>query len=236
MWQIDKQFTKDVFTFVRIKYSSSGYGSRGSGVWHVDYPDAELNLSYRLQQLTSMKVNPEGRVLELTDRELFQYPFIYIVEPGELLFSEEEVKNLRRYLLSGGFLMVDDFWGEAQWRNLHQQMKRVFPEREPEELELEHPVFNCVFPIKEKPQIPNVGLGIASQWNGGVTWELYDAKEPHYRAIFDDKRRMMVIICHNTDLGDGWEREGENEYYFREFSEKKAYPLGINIIFYAMTH
>lgn len=240
LWEIDKQFTKDVFTFVRIKYTSvnqhreySGWGGR---YWSVDYPDAELNLSYRLQQLTSMKVNPDGKLLELTDKELFQYPFIYIVEPGALLFSEEEVKNLRRYLLSGGFLMVDDFWGEAEWRNLYEQMKRVFPEREPEELDLDHPIFNCVFPIKEKPQIPNIHTGTISQWNGGVTWERYDAKEPHYRAIFDDKRRMMVIICHNTDLGDGWEREGENEYYFREFSEKKAYPLGINIIFYAMTH
>jgi hypothetical protein len=240
MWEIDKQFTKDVFTFVRVKYSSGNYYGNYSGWggrdWRVDYPDAELNLSYRLQQLTSMKVNPEGKVLELTDRELFHYPFIYIVEPGALLFSDEEVKNLRRYLLSGGFLMVDDFWGEAEWRNLYQQMKRVFPEREPEDLELDHPIFNCVFKLNEKPQIPNVGLGTASQWNGGVTWERYDARDPHYRAIFDDKRRMMVMICHNTDLGDGWEREGENEYYFREFSEKRAYPLGINIIFYAMTH
>src|SRR6185503_62196 len=163
MWEIDKKFKKDVFTFVRIKYESSGYyGWGGAGVWYVDFPDAELNLSYRLQQLTSLKVNPEGKVLELTDKELFDYPFIYIVEPGELQFREEEVKNLRRYLLSGGFLMVDDFWGEAQYRNLYQQMKRVFPEREPEELQLDHPIFNCVFPIKEKPQIPNVGLGTAS--------------------------------------------------------------------------
>jgi hypothetical protein len=236
MWEIDKKFKKDVFTFVRIKYESSGYyGWGGAGVWYVDYPDAELNLSYRLQQLTSLKVNPEGRVLELTDRELFDYPFIYIVEPGELHFKEEEVKNLRRYLLSGGFLMVDDFWGEAQWRNLYQQMKRVFPEREPQELDISHPIFNCVFPLKEKPQIPNVGRGTMSQYDG-ITWETHDSKDPHYKAFFDDKGRMMVMICHNTDLGDGWEREGENEYYFKEFSEKKAYPLGINIIFYAMTH
>ena len=236
VWEVDKQFSKDVFTFVRIKYESSGYyGWGGAGVWYVDYPDAELNLSYRLQQLTSMKVNPEGKVIELTDKELFDYPFIYIVEPGELLFRDEEVTNLRRYLLSGGFLMVDDFWGEAQWRNLYQQMKRVFPEREPQELDISHPIFNCVFKLNEKPQVPNVGTGTRSQGDG-VTWETYDSKEPHYRAIFDDKGRMMVMICHNTDLGDGWEREGENEYYFREFSEKKAYPLGINIIFYAMTH
>jgi hypothetical protein len=151
------------------------------------------------------------------------------------MFQEEEVKNLRRYLLNGGFLMVDDFWGEDEWDNFYREIKRVFPEREPEELPLSHPVFNCVLPLNEKPQIPNVGLGIGSEWHH-ITWERPDAKEVHIKGIFDDKGRMMVIICHNTDLGDGWEREGENEYYFREFSEKRAYPLGINIIFYAMTH
>lgn len=236
MWEIDRRFTKDVFTFVRIKYSTAGsYGGWGGRVWWIDYPDAELNLSYRLQQLTSLKVDPQGKVLELTDPDLFRYPFIYIVEPGDMSLNDDEVKNLRRYLSSGGFLMVDDFWGEAQWRNLYEQMKKVFPEREPEELDLGHPIFNCVFPLKEKPQVPNVQRGTYSQYDQ-ITWETYDSKEPHYRGIFDDKRRMMVVICHNTDLGDGWEREGENEYYFREFSEKKAYPLGINIIFYAMTH
>ena len=131
--------------------------------------------------------------------------------------------------------MVDDFWGEEQWQNMYRQLKRVLPEREPEELPLEHPIFHCVFDLKERPQIPNVGRGTWSQYDG-VTWETPDSKEVHYKGIFDEKGRVMVIICHNTDLGDGWEREGENEYYFREFSEKKAYPLGINIIFYAMTH
>jgi hypothetical protein len=195
-----------------------------------------LNFSYRLQQLTSLKVDPEGKIVRLTDPELFDCPFIYIVEPGRLEFSDEEVKALRRYLLSGGFLMVDDFWGEYEWDNLHEQIKRVFPDREPQELPLEHPIFHCVFDLKEKPQVPNFELGESSQWNGGVTWERPDARTPHYRAILDDKERIMVMICHNTDNGDGWEREGEYEYYFREFSEKKAYPLGINIVFYAMTH
>jgi hypothetical protein len=235
-WPIEPEFGKDIFTFARIRYSSSGYsGWGGSGVWRVDYPDAELNLSYRLQQLTSLKVHPDGKVLRLTDPELFEYPFIYIVEPGDLYFDEDEVAALRRYLLNGGFLMVDDFWGERQWHSFAAQLRRVFPDREPEELPLEHPIFHCVFDLKEKPQIPNMMRGTYSQLDG-VTWELPDAREPHYRALFDDKGRMMVIICHNTDLGDGWEREGYNEYYFREFSEKKAYPLGINIIFYAMTH
>ncbi len=230
-WKVDPAFADDVFTFVRIRYNSS----RGYGRWATDYPDSDLNLSYRLQQLTSLKVDPNGKVLELTDEELFDYPFIYIVEPGDLHFTEEEVVALRTYLERGGFLMVDDFWGEAEWDNFYREMKRVFPQREPVELPLEHPVFHCVYDLNMRPQIPSIGV---AQWgrHEGITWEREDAREVHYKAYFDDQGRMMAIVCHNTDLGDGWEREGEDEWYFREFSEKKAYPLGINIVFYAMTH
>jgi hypothetical protein len=235
-WSNEPGFEKDTFVFTRIEYNS-GYGRGwGRGGWATDYRDADLNFSFRLQQLTSLKVDPEGKFLRLTDPDLFNHPFIYIVEPGRMELDQDEVKALRRYLLSGGFLMVDDFWGEAEYENLYDQMKQVFPDREPRELDLTHQIFHCVFDLKEKPQIPNYELGESSQWNGGITWERPDARTPHYRAIFDDKDRMMVIICHNTDNGDGWEREGVYEYYFREFSEKKAYPLGINIVFYAMTH
>ena len=238
-WKNAEAFKKDVFTFVRIKYTASG--GHTFDRWAIDAPDSDLNFSYRLQQMTSMKVDPDGKFLELTDKELFDYPFIYIVEPGRLMFKDEEVTILRNYLLNGGFLMVDDFWGKSEWANFYREIKRVFPEDkyEPQELPLEHSIFHCVFDLKEKPQIPNVNLGTASQYPGpyfGMTWERPDAKEVHYKEIKDDKGRMMVIICHNTDLGDGWEQEGANEYYFHEFSEKKAYPLGINIIFYAMTH
>ncbi len=230
-WEVDPEFKDDVFTFVRIRYNSYRSWSR----WETDWPDAELNFSYRLQQLTSLKVDPNGRVLELTDPDLFHYPFIYIVEPGELEFSPDEVTALRRYLLNGGFLMVDDFWGEAEWSNFYYEIKKVFPDREPTELPLEHPIFHCVYDLREKPQVPSINQALAGR-SQGITWERPDAKEVHYKGIFDDKGRMMVVICHNTDNGDGWEREGEDPWYFTEFSEKKAYPLGINIIFYAMTH
>ena len=240
-WEINEHFKNDVFTFVRIKYASEGGGGyRRRGGWATDFPDSDLNLSFRLQQMTSLKVDPDPKILEITDSELFNYPWIYIVEPGNLRFTEEEVPILRRYLLSGGFLMVDDFWGQAEWRNFHGEIKRVFPERErePVDLEMDHAIFHCVFDLKEtknKLQVPNIYQGVQSQYSG-VTWERSDAQEVHFRAIYDDKGRMMVMICHNTDNGDGWEREAESEYYFREFSEKKAYPLGINIVFYAMTH
>jgi hypothetical protein len=245
-WKPDEEFSHDVFTFVRIRYSSGyggydgygrGYGRRGyrRGRWATDYPDSDLNFSFRLQQLTSMEVDPDGVVLELTDPKLFDYPFIYIVEPGRLVFSQEEVDTLRRYLLNGGFLMVDDFWGEDEWYNFYYEIKRVFPDRELVELELDHPIFHAVFDLKERPQIPSINHALGGR-SYDITWEREDAREVHYKAIYDDKGRMMAIICHNTDLGDGWEREGENEWYFHEFSEKKAYPLGINIVFYAMTH
>ncbi|MFH1918988.1 MAG: DUF4159 domain-containing protein [Planctomycetota bacterium] len=239
-WQNDPEFENDVFTFVRILYTS--YGGRGDyggprhgGGWRTDWPASDLNFSFRLQQLTSLKVDPEPRYMPLADPELFDYPFIYIVEPGALVFSDEEVEILRRYLANGGFLMVDDFWGEEEWYNFYTEIRRVFPDREPQELPLEHPIFHCVYDLKKKPQIPSIGHAQGGR-HSGRTWERPDAETPHYKAIFDDNGRMMVIICHNTDLGDGWEREGEDPWYFHEFSEKYAYPLGINIVMYAMTH
>jgi hypothetical protein len=229
-WEKDEHFQKDVFTFVRIRYGSGYYG--GGGGWATDFPDSDLNFPFRLQQLTSMRVNPDYKVLELTDPELFDYPFIYLIEPGRMLLTDDEVRCLRRYLLNGGFLMVDDFWGEDQWDNLANEMRRVFPDRQPQELPLEHPIFHCVYDLKEKPQVPSIHAWLRS----GQSYERWDAQTPHYKALFDDHGRMMAIICHNTDLGDGWEREGENVDYFREYSEKKAYPMGINIVVYAMTH
>jgi len=234
-WKNDPEFDRDVFTFVRVRYNSYYGGWRGGGGWATDWPASDLNLSFRLQQLTSLKVDPEPRHLTLTDPELFDYPFIYLIEPGALVFEEAEVEALRRYLRNGGFLMVDDFWGEDEWANFYREIRRVFPDREPQELPLEHPIFHCVYDLKIKPQVPSINQALGGRYEGR-TWERYDAQTPHYRGIFDDNGRMMVIICHNTDLGDGWEREGEDPWYFREFAEKYSYPLGINIITYAMTH
>ena len=228
-WQNDEQFKSDVFTFVRIRYNS--YGDYRGGKWSTDWPDSDLNFSYRLQQLTALEVDPNGKILELTDEELFDYPWVYLIEPGRMWLSDDEVLALRRYCLNGGFMMVDDFWGEDEWDTFYENLKRVFPDREPVELPLEHEIFHCVYDLKKKPQVPSIHA-----WYSGRTSERWDATEAHYKGVFDDEGRMMIIICHNTDLGDGWEREGMDATYFKEFSEKWSYPLGINIVTYAMTH
>lgn len=239
-WENPKAFKHDVFTFARIIYDFNGFGRRGT--WDTDYEgygQAELNLGYRLRQMTSLQVDDRtiGKALRLTDPDLQDYPFIYIVEAGSLYLSDEEATALRKHLLNGGFLMIDDFWGEADWRNMTGELKKAFPDKEWVDLPADHPIFNGVFKLdKDKLQTPNVGLGTESEWNGGITWEREDAKEVHFRALYDDKGRIIALACHNTDNGDGWEREGDNIYFFREFSEKKNYPLAINILFYTMTH
>jgi hypothetical protein len=202
-----------------------------------------------------MKVDPDARVLRLTDPTVFDYPWIYMVEPGGLELKEEEIPVLRKYLLNGGVLMADDFWGQKQWDNFERNIKRVLPEREFVELPMSNALFHCVFDLKgpkNKLQTPNIAQGIRSlnpgDWDYGVTWERYHddydnydeqgraAHDMHVRAIYDDHGHIMVIATHNCDNGDSWEREGEDDGFFHEFSEKRGFPLGINIIFYLMTH
>jgi hypothetical protein len=246
-WTNAPGFEKDVFTFVRIIRDRDPYGSRSAGNWITDFPDSDLNFSFRLQQMTSIKTDPNGRTIRLTDPDLFNYPWIYMVEPGALLLRDEEVPLLRKYFLNGGVLMADDFWGEWQWEGFASQIKRALPEREFVELPMDHPIFHCVFDIKgpkNKLQTPSIHVA-TRRHSTDFTWEDFhadqngnqeDCSEMHVRAIFDDKGRIMVVATHNCDNGDSWEREGEDDWFFHEFSEKRGYPLGINIIFYLMTH
>jgi hypothetical protein len=269
-WTNPPGFERDVFTFTRVIYKqNTSQGSRptpGPLRWVNDYPDSDLDLSFRLQQITSMKVDPDGRVLKLTDPTqffvnlsssrpdyrqvklsdlaVFDYPFIYVVKPGGMELRNEEVPVLRQYLLNGGVLMADDFWGDSQWNVFEAQIKRALPERRWQELPLNHPIFHCVFPLNV-PDIDKVQVPSIHRWERGQDTGFYGGwaafrgdgdPHMHLRTWLDDKGRIMVIATHNSDNGDGWEREGENPEYFRLFSETRAYPLGINIVFYVMTH
>jgi hypothetical protein len=237
-WTIAPAFKTDVFTFARLKHDFGGgfgYGFRAS--WAEDYPLADNMLSFRLQQITSVQVNPEPQVIDIAKDDLMLYPFVYLAGVENIRFGETEATILRNYLLNGGFVMVDNFWGDAAWSNFAQQIKRVLPNRAPVELPITHPIFHCVYDFKTKPQMPTAGVyrrfGIFYDPNRDYETMTH---EPHYFAISDDKGRIMMLICHNNHFGDGWEHEGDDPVYFHTISEGMAYPMFINILFYAMAH
>jgi hypothetical protein len=249
-WTNSPGFEHDVFTFARVIFQSdSAYGPRqGFGRrlgWWVDYPDADLNFSYRLQQLTSMRTDPDARVLKLTDPAVSDYPLLYMEHAGYMRLSDEEIAVLRKYLACGGAIFVNDFWSAQEWDGFAGQIKRVLPDSSWTDLNTDHPVFHCVFDLRgtmHRLRVPTMQF-----WN-----EQFDANDPrspphrvfrgegseemHVRAVTDAAGRIMILAIHNSDVSDGWEREGENDFYFNRYSEKVAYPLGINIVFYLMTH
>ncbi|MCB1120462.1 MAG: DUF4159 domain-containing protein, partial [Verrucomicrobiae bacterium] len=234
-WEIDPQFKDDVFTFVRIEYDS--YGSFGWwSRWDNDFPDGDWNFSFRLHQMTSLQVEPESKVFRLTDPELVNYPFVYMAGVGKIILSEEEQTAFRKYLLNGGFVMMDDFWAVESIANVKMEMSKVLPDIEPVELTIDHPIFHNVFDLKKLPQVVDIRT-----WREGDMFEHRHGysggdEAPHFWAYHDSNGRMIALLCHNNDLGDGWEREGENHEYFLRFSEKMSYPMGINVITYALTH
>lgn len=207
------------FTFVRIQYS--GPDNRTRGGWLTDYPDADRAFSREFERLTGVATNSEGLTLRLTDLALLAYPFIYIVEAGQMALSDDEAASLRNYLLGGGFLMVDDFWGEYEWEIFSAQFRLAFPDRALTPLSVDHEIFRSFYEITEKPQAPG---------RGGAR-----AGEPQLWGISDDDGRLMAIICHNYDFGDAWEHI-DDPWYPREFSMGQAIPMGINIVVYALSN
>ncbi len=235
---LDPAFTNDVFTFARLKFSADLGARYGGGrLWDDDAPDAELNLIFRLYQVTSLKVRPGMNFVDITVADLPDYPFVYLAAGGRLVLNEDEASALRNHLLNGGFLMVDDFWGDDQWHHFYSQIKKVFPDREPVELTLDHPIFHNVYPFTKEPQIPSAGSAARYNLSYDPEWT-YEEKnhDPHYYAIYDDKQRIMVLACHNNHFGDGWEHEGDDIDYFKTYSMGMAYPMFLNIITYAMEH
>ena len=227
------------FTFCRIMFRQNPYGD-GNG-WSVDYPRADINFPYRLSELTSTNVSKDVRgdpnhvVLRLTDPELYQCPFIMMTEVGGAYFDEEEAARLRDYLQKGGFLWADDFWGEHAWRAWEGEIRKSLPAGDYPilDLPLSHELFHMLYRVDKVPQIPSIGSWFAL--GGGTSERGEDSAVPHARAIFDQRGDIMVLMTHNTDFGDAFEREGENRAYFDRFAGV-GYAFGINALLYAMTH
>lgn len=234
------------FIFARLRYDSVGgwgeafynYDGRTWERWETDYPQADENFAFRLRELSSVVPNVKGVTRRVTDEDLFEFPFLYMCDPGYMRLTDEEKERLRSYLLGGGFMWVDDFWGNAEWWNFEETMRDVLPEYHWREIPADHPILHNVFDLPGAPAVPARDFAVRG-WKTDPPWI---HKEPtglmspvHFRGYFDERDRLMVVATHNTDTGDGWEREAYGQWYFENYSTK-AYMIGVNVVVYALSH
>jgi hypothetical protein len=225
------------FNFCRLAFTSNRREKRG---WSTDYPGADINLSVRLGELTKARVTkdhqgePEYIVVRATDDDLFKCPFLVGEDVGTVVFSPAETLRLREYFEKGGFLFVSDYWGVQARDQFDEQIARVLPPKDYPivDVPMDHPVFHSLFDVKQVPQLASI-----QTWRrtGGTAEFRSDSDVADVRGIMDAKGRLMVLMAHDTDLPDAWEREGEEPEYFYRFSPD-SYSVAIDIILYSMTH
>ena len=233
-----KDFHDGRYTVCKWMFRSGRSEPSGVG-WSTDYPFGEINLLTRLSDLTKVRVSRDAHgdvnywVVRLTDDQLFECPLLLGSDVGTVALSDAEVRRLREYLLKGGFLWADDFWGSRAWNHWASQIARALPEFPIVDVGPDNPIRNTLFTIAEVKQVPSIfswgGPGSDPRERGD------DSPHANFRAIADGNGRIMVAITHNTDIGDSMEREGDDPAYFAEFSPQ-GYALATNIVLYALTH
>ena len=221
------------FHFIRMEYVDLPWIGRGwaRGWWRQDWPDAEIHFNQGIQRLTVIDTG-EPRHLALTDDRIFDYPWLYATQTGYWDLREPETERLREYLLRGGFLMVDDFFGEDEWEVFRQSMQRTFPEKPIIDIPEDDALLHVLYDLDQRTQIP--GLRHLRAGPGGETVVSGAAWPPIWRGIYDDEGRLLVAINFNQDVGDAWEHADWPQY--PEPMTALAYRFGINYIIYAMTH
>jgi hypothetical protein len=229
------------FVVCRLWYTSVRSEPSGGG-WRTDYPYGEINLTIRFSELTRAPVSwsdgrePNHYVVRITDDALFECPFTMASDVGTIGLSDEEVERLRLYLLKGGFLWVDDFWGPLAWEQWTHELAKVLPPSQYpiEDVPLSDPIFQSQYIVEKVPQITNIQFWRSTR--GAVTSERgEDSAVPHFRVVRDHHGRIIVVMTHNTDIADSWEREGEDPAFFYQFSPD-GYAVGINVLLHALTH
>lgn len=231
------------FNFCRAMFGSNRREKQG---WSTDYPGADLNFSTRVSELTKIPVKrvtsgeeliPDAVVVRLTDDWLFRCSFTLMEDAGTAKFSDVEAKRLREYLLKGGFLLVSDYHGSLAKAQFDEEIANVLP---PDKFPIQdltppdHPMWHTMFSVSRIPQMASIQTWRRSRGGTIERWN-EDGSPPDVRGIADSHGRMMVVMVHNTDLPDPWEREGEESEYFFRFSPE-AYRVGIDILLYALTH
>ena len=229
------------FQFCRVYFRQAANGDPQSGDWQVDFPRADSNLMTRLSELTKTPISrlPDGEpnhvIIRLNQPELFKCPFIMMTEVGSIFLDDQEAKALHDYLLKGGFLWADDFWGDYAWQVWDNQFRKVLPTGPYPyvDLPMDHPIFRQFFTMARFPQIPSIGAW--RNTGGGTSERGYESRVPHARAVLDDHGRIMALMTHNTDFGDSFEEEATDRQYFLHFSVE-GYAFGINALVYALSH
>jgi hypothetical protein len=232
-----KDFEDGSFLICKLEYTSVTAEAMGVG-WSTDYPYAGINLMQRLSELTRTPVSKDGDgdpnywVVRLTDDALFHCPMLMGSDVGTMGLSDIEAKRLGEYLQKGGFLWVDDFWGTPAWLQWSEQIHRALPGSVIFDIPVEHAIRHMMFPVNEIEQVTNIQNWLRT---GNTSERGADSPHADFRGIVDEKGRIMVVMTHNTDFGDTWEREAESREFFEKFSTK-GYALGVDVLLYAMTH
>ena len=207
----------------------TGHGDwlAGGTAWTVDYPEGDRTFALLLARLSTIDVRLVEQPVNLDDDiDVYYWPFLISGLVGAWDLTDGQVMKLREYLLRGGFLLCDSFYGTAEWQGFVRGMNRVFPDRPIVELPEDHPIFDLVYDLRERPQIPT--------WQHLPHGYRNDGAEPHWRAILDDNGRIMVMITFNNDVADGWQRADEPRY--PEAAANASIRLGVNFAVYALTH
>ncbi|HEY6444364.1 MAG TPA: DUF4159 domain-containing protein [Candidatus Acidoferrales bacterium] len=221
---------KAEWTFARFHYDLGyQYGRYGFERWAADWPKADRQFILGVRRLTRVQSRSTEQVVDANSDDLYNWPWIYVEDPGGWRLSEKQAARLREYLLRGGFLMADDSHGDYEWDVLVQGMRMIFPDRQIEDLPDSDEIFHVVYDLDDRVQIPGTRYIWGPRWSYGP-----DSATPKWRGIRDDKGRIMIAICHNSDVGDAWEWADSPRYPEHEASV--AYRIGVNYIIYGMTH
>jgi hypothetical protein len=232
---------KSEWTRARLRYPDIyGYpfadlmmndGRSFPGYWTMDYPRSDRHLLEGVRRLTRIDSRSVEQVVSFdgTD-DMYNFPVMYAVEVGHWRLRDADAKQLREYLLRGGFLMVDDFHGIEEWATFTESMNKVFPDRPIVDIPDSDPIFHLLYDLNDRFQVPG-----AQFFETGITYERGETgKAPHWKGIYDDKGRVIVAICHNMDLGDAWEHSDEARYMEKWAS--LAYRIAMNYFIYDLTH
>ena len=232
------------FNFCRVAFGSNRREKQG---WSTDYPGADINFSVRLAELTKVRVKmthdgeeqvPDAVVVRLTDDALFQCPFTFMEDAGTADFSDTEVKRLHDYLLKGGFLLVSDYHGTRAREQFADQIGRVLPPGQFPIVNItppnDHPLWSMLLPVTKIIQLASIQTWRRTRGSTIERWN-EDGAPPAAYGIADSKGRLMVVMIHNSDVPDAWEREAEDPQYFYDFSPE-SYAIGIDVLLYSMTH